>query len=190
MLGILKAEEGHKDSIAAQVPLHTWDGQVGYDQAGTSKYDQEAACYMMAIMTPLFFGYGIRSALYGKHRSWYAFLVGAAAGGVYTYDFGMMTPQLCINYKLQSVERRPWRAMTYKVMNNTVDDLFAFLLGMPLMHRLSCFRDDSSSSSTSTRGGSTAWTRAARPCGSGTRPRSATSGWAPRSTTSRPCTSR
>merc|ERR1712183_681021 len=31
---------------------------------------------------------------------------------------------------------------TYKAMNTFIDDVFAFLIDMPLMHRLSCFRDD------------------------------------------------
>merc|ERR1712061_376193 len=98
--------------------------------------------YMIAVMTPLFIGYSIRSALYGKHKGWYSFMVSAAAGGVYTFGFMMMCPQLYINYKLKSVEHLPWRALTYKAMNTFVDDIAAFLIDMPMMHRLSCFRDD------------------------------------------------
>ena len=56
--------------------------------------------------------------------------------------FVLMTPQLFINYKLQSVAHMPWRAMVYKSLNTFVDDLFAFVVRMPTMHRLSCFRDD------------------------------------------------
>merc|ERR1719482_1004765 len=97
---------------------------------------------MCAILAPLFVGYSLRSALYGKHRGWYSFLVGSAAGGVYTFGFVMMTPQLYINYKLKSVEHLPWRALTYKAMNTFVDDIAALLIDMPMMHRLSCFRDD------------------------------------------------
>jgi len=36
----------------------------------------------------------------------------------------------------------PWRAMTYKVFNTFVDDLFAFLIEMPTAHRLATLRDD------------------------------------------------
>jgi hypothetical protein len=32
--------------------------------------------------------------------------------------------------------------MTYKFLNTIIDDLFAFIITMPLMHRLACFRDD------------------------------------------------
>lgn len=36
----------------------------------------------------------------------------------------------------------PWRQMTYKFLNTIVDDLFAFVIKMPWLHRLSVFRDD------------------------------------------------
>lgn len=53
----------------------------------------------------------------------------------------MMTPQLFINYKLKSVSHLPWRMMTYKALNTFIDDLFAFVIKMPTMYRLGCFRD-------------------------------------------------
>jgi hypothetical protein len=52
-----------------------------------------------------------------------------------------MTPQLFINYKLKSVAHMPWRAMVYKFLNTFIDDLFAFIIKMPTMHRISVFRD-------------------------------------------------
>ena len=30
----------------------------------------------------------------------------------------------------------------YRAFNTVVDDLFAFIVHMPTLHRLSCFRDD------------------------------------------------
>ena len=53
----------------------------------------------------------------------------------------MMCPQLFINYKLKSVAHMPWRQMTYKFLNTIIDDLFAFVIKMPMLHRLSVFRD-------------------------------------------------
>ena len=53
-----------------------------------------------------------------------------------------MTPQLFINYKLQSVAHLNWRTMTYKSINTFIDDLFAFVIKMPIMHRIACLRDD------------------------------------------------
>jgi hypothetical protein len=49
-------------------------------------------------------------------------------------------PQLYLNYKLKSVAHLPWRQMTYKFLNTIIDDLFAFVIKMPLLHRLSVFR--------------------------------------------------
>ena len=53
----------------------------------------------------------------------------------------MMTPQLFINYKLKSVAHLPWRMMTYKALNTFIDDLFAFVIKMPTLYRIGCFRD-------------------------------------------------
>jgi len=141
-LSTWKLKKAVKVELKASFPFISLGGQKGYENAGTNKYDSEALTYMFSIMTPLFFGYSLRSAFYGKHRGWYSFLVGSLAGGVYTFGFAMMTPQLYINYKLKSVEHLPWRALTYKAMNTFVDDIAAVLIDMPMMHRLSCFRDD------------------------------------------------
>ena len=53
-----------------------------------------------------------------------------------------MTPQLYINYSLKSVAHLPWKMFMYRALNTFIDDLFAFIITMPTMHRLSCFRDD------------------------------------------------
>ena len=53
-----------------------------------------------------------------------------------------MTPQLFINYKLKSVAHLPWRMLTYKALNTFIDDLFAFVIKMPVMYRIGCLRDD------------------------------------------------
>lgn len=53
-----------------------------------------------------------------------------------------MTPQLFINYKLKSVAHLPWRMLTYKALNTFIDDLFAFVIKMPMMYRIGCLRDD------------------------------------------------
>ena len=53
----------------------------------------------------------------------------------------MMTPQLFINYKMKSVAHLPWRMMTYKALNTFIDDIFAFVIKMPTLYRIGCFRD-------------------------------------------------
>ncbi|CAP30226.2 Protein CBG10971 [Caenorhabditis briggsae] len=49
---------------------------------------------------------------------------------------------LFINYKLKSVAHLPWRMLTYKFINTFIDDLFAFVIKMPTLYRIGCFRDD------------------------------------------------
>jgi hypothetical protein len=53
-----------------------------------------------------------------------------------------MTPQLFLNWKLKSVAHLPWRVLVYKSLNTFIDDLFSFIIRMPTMARISCFRDD------------------------------------------------
>ena len=36
----------------------------------------------------------------------------------------------------------PLRVFAYKALNTFIDDLFAFIIRMPTLHRLACFRDD------------------------------------------------
>jgi hypothetical protein len=36
----------------------------------------------------------------------------------------------------------PGKALFYKFLNTIIDDLFSFIITMPTMHRISCFRDD------------------------------------------------
>eukprot|EP00747_Dinoflagellata_sp_TGD_P021579 gnl/TRDRNA2_/TRDRNA2_128581_c0_seq1.p1 gnl/TRDRNA2_/TRDRNA2_128581_c0~~gnl/TRDRNA2_/TRDRNA2_128581_c0_seq1.p1 ORF type:complete len:663 (+),score=127.18 gnl/TRDRNA2_/TRDRNA2_128581_c0_seq1:53-1990(+) len=141
-LATWKLSKAVKVSMTPTFPFISFGGQKGYNESETAKHDDLAVRYMSAILFPMFIGYSVRSAVYGKHRGWWSFVIGSAAGGVYTFGFIMMTPQLYINYKLQSVEHLPWRALTYKAMNTFVDDIAALLIDMPMMHRLSCFRDD------------------------------------------------
>lgn len=43
---------------------------------------------------------------------------------------------------LQSVAHMPGKAMAYKFLNTFIDDLFAFTVKMPWLHRLATLRDD------------------------------------------------
>ena len=36
----------------------------------------------------------------------------------------------------------PQKVMVYRFLNTIIDDLFSFIITMPTMHRISCFRDD------------------------------------------------
>src|SRR6188474_45563 len=98
--------------------------------------------YLSYIAYPLLFGYAVYSLLHSPHKSWYSWVVRTLVGFVYTFGFITMTPQLFINYRLKSVAHMPWRTLMYKALNTFVDDLFAFVIKMPWLHRLACLRDD------------------------------------------------
>ncbi|RUS30264.1 LOW QUALITY PROTEIN: hypothetical protein BC938DRAFT_479641 [Jimgerdemannia flammicorona] len=111
-------------------------------ESKTAEYDQQAYKYLSWITYPLLFGYAAYSLLYDEHKSWYSYVLGTLVGFVYMFGFITMTPSLFINYKLKSVAHMPWKTMMYKSLNTFIDDLFAFCIKMPTLHRLACLRDD------------------------------------------------
>jgi hypothetical protein len=111
-------------------------------EAKTKEYDEIAFKYVYIAAVPLLIAYGIYSLLYDTHKSWYSYIITTLVGSVYAYGFLMMVPSLYINYRLKSVAHMPGKAMMYKFFNTFIDDLFAFTIKMPFLHRLSTFRDD------------------------------------------------
>lgn len=108
----------------------------------TKEYDAVAFKYLYAVAVPLLIAYAGYSLIYETHKSWYSFIIATLVGSVYAYGFLMMVPSLYINYRLKSVAHMPARAMTYKFLNTFIDDLFAFTIKMPMLHRLATLRDD------------------------------------------------
>ncbi|KAL9611255.1 MAG: hypothetical protein Q9167_004081 [Letrouitia subvulpina] len=108
----------------------------------TKEYDEIAFRYLYIIAVPLLAAYAVYSLLYETHKSWYSFVITTLVGSVYAYGFLMMVPSLYINYRLKSVAHMPAKAMTYKFLNTFIDDLFAFTIKMPTLHRLATLRDD------------------------------------------------
>ncbi|KAL3780126.1 hypothetical protein ACHAWO_011582 [Cyclotella atomus] len=123
-----------------------WVEAKSYKKSKTKEYDEIATSHLLFVTMPLVAGYGMYSLFYQKHKSWYSWILNTLVGFIYMFGFVMMTPQLFINYKLvsviQSVAHLNWRTMTYKSINTFIDDLFAFVIKMPIMHRLACLRDD------------------------------------------------
>lgn len=108
----------------------------------TREFDQQAMRYLSYLFYPLMVGYAAYSLYYETHRGWYSFVLNTLVGFIYAFGFIAMTPQLFINYKLKSVAHMPWKAFMYKALNTFIDDLFSFIIKMPTLHRISCFRDD------------------------------------------------
>ncbi|ORC93225.1 cleft lip and palate transmembrane 1 family protein [Trypanosoma theileri] len=112
-----------------------------YDKR-TRKHDDNAVRYLMYVMTPILFCYTVYSALFETHKGWYSFIISTQVRFIYFFGFAMMTPQIFINYKMKTVTQLPWRTFVYRALNTVIDDLFAFIIKMPWLHRLACFRDD------------------------------------------------
>ncbi|KAL2426599.1 CLPTM1-like membrane protein cnrB [Exophiala dermatitidis] len=108
----------------------------------TQEYDQIAFRYLYIVAVPLLLAYAVYSLIYETHKSWYSFVIETLVGSVYAYGFLMMVPSLYINYRLKSVAHMPSRALFYKFLNTFIDDLFAFTIRMPFLHRLATLRDD------------------------------------------------
>ncbi len=119
-----------------------WVEVQSYKTSKTKEFDEIATSHLLFVTMPLVAGYGMYSLSYQQHRGWYSWILNTLVGFIYMFGFVMMTPQLFINYKLQSVAHLNMRTMTYKSINTFIDDLFAFVIKMPIMHRLACLRDD------------------------------------------------
>ncbi|KAI0016994.1 cleft lip and palate transmembrane 1 [Xylariomycetidae sp. FL0641] len=116
--------------------------QLSETEEKTKEYDEIAFKYMYWAGVPLLIAYAIYSLVYDTHKSWYSYVIATLVGSVYAYGFLMMVPSLYINYRLKSVAHMPGKAMMYKFLNTFIDDLFAFTIKMPFLHRLATFRDD------------------------------------------------
>eukprot|EP00878_Enallax_costatus_P014291 GHUV01014949.1.p1 GENE.GHUV01014949.1~~GHUV01014949.1.p1 ORF type:complete len:567 (+),score=104.50 GHUV01014949.1:232-1932(+) len=127
-------------SLKDTFPFISVKDKASYAQNSTREHDRQAMKYLAYVLYPLVIGYSIYALVYETHKSWYSWILGSLVGAVYTFGFILMCPQLYLNYKLKSVAHLPWRQMTYKFLNTIIDDLFAFVIKMPTLHRLSVFR--------------------------------------------------
>lgn len=125
-----------------QIPMLRFRDRESYAGNKTKEYDDIAMKYLSYLLFFLVACSAVYSLKYERHKSWYSWILSSLTSCVYMFGFIMMCPQLFINYKLKSVAHLPWRQMTYKFLNTIIDDLFAFVIKMPTLHRLSVFRDD------------------------------------------------
>ncbi|KAH9948341.1 cleft lip and palate associated transmembrane protein [Amylocystis lapponica] len=98
------------------------------DEKKTQEYDKLAFRYVTWVTIPCLAAYTVYSLLYETHRGWYSFVISTLTSFVYMFGF--------------SVAHMPMKSMIYKSLSTVVDDLFAFCIKMPFLHRLACFRDD------------------------------------------------
>jgi len=124
------------------IPGLKFTDKGSYVESSTRKFDMLAFRYLSWALFPLLIGYAVYSLLYVEQKGWYSWVLSLLYGFLLTFGFIMMTPQLFINYKLKSVAHLPWRMLSYKFLNTFIDDIFAFVIKMPTMYRIGCFRDD------------------------------------------------
>lgn len=139
---VLNIEINREEKLFGIIPKISFSDKGSYVQSSTKIYDLMAFRYLSMVLFPLLGCYAVYSLLYLEHKGWYSWVLGMLYGFLLTFGFIMMTPQLFINYKLKSVAHLPWRMLTYKFLNTFIDDIFAFVIKMPTMYRLGCFRDD------------------------------------------------
>lgn len=116
--------------------------KLSEEERKTQEYDKLAFKYVGIAVGPVLVGYTIYSALYQTHRGWWSFIISTATSFVYAFGFVSLVPQLIVNYKLKSTAGMNHKTFVYKILGTFVDDLFAFCIKMPTLHRLACFRDD------------------------------------------------
>ncbi|XP_072319817.1 putative lipid scramblase CLPTM1 [Eucyclogobius newberryi] len=139
---VMDVKLDRENKIAGLIPRLVFNDKSTYVQSSTKIYDDMAFKYLSWFLYPLFGCYAIYSLLYVEHKGWYSWVLSMMYGFLLTFGFITMTPQLFINYKMKSVAHLPWRMLTYKALNTFIDDLFAFVIKMPMMYRIGCLRDD------------------------------------------------
>ena len=123
-------------------PALRYDTTVTKDEESTALYDSIAFAHVVLCLFPMVVGVSIYSLGHYRYKSWWSWLVSSLADSMYLFGFAAMCPQIYVNYKLKSVAHLPVRALLYKTFITFVDDAFAFLVKMPLKHRVMTLRDD------------------------------------------------
>ncbi|KAE9027346.1 hypothetical protein PR001_g11901 [Phytophthora rubi] len=145
---VTKVWRAQRRQLATEVSVDTGAASGKMDKYSlrlleeTQRADSLATSHMLFVLAPLTAGYAVYSLLYVQHAGWYAWLLESLTTTVYALGFVFMLPQLVINYRLKSVAHLQWRLLVYRALNTFIDDLFAFVIKMPTLHRISCFRDD------------------------------------------------
>jgi len=116
--------------------------QLSDTEVKSKGYDRIATNYLGLILYPLCFGSALYARNHYSYKSYYSWIISNLANTVYTFGFIALCPQLYVNYKLRSVAHLPWKVFVYKLFNTFIDDVFAFLIEMPLKHKIMTLRDD------------------------------------------------
>ncbi|KAH8054132.1 apoptotic process [Aureococcus anophagefferens] len=112
----------HRLDALAEAAADSGDAAGDALDRETLRVDRLTTSYLGLVLAPLVLGYACKTLVYDAHLGWYSWALGAAT--------------------LKSVSHLPWKLLCFRFVNTFIDDLFAFVIKMPMMHRVSCFRDD------------------------------------------------
>lgn len=144
-VGVLPRKDGEGSKYLQWLPyrLDIRDKHVlSEEERKTQEFDKLAFRIVAMVAVPLLGAYTVYSALYQTHKGWWSFIIGTLCSFVYAFGFVSLIPQLIVNYKLKSTAGMNSKTFVYKILGTFVDDLFAFAIRQPWLHRLACFRDD------------------------------------------------
>ncbi|KAL0214494.1 hypothetical protein P9112_006678 [Eukaryota sp. TZLM1-RC] len=112
-----------------------------YD-SNTRKYDSKAMTFVMVCLLPIILGYSIWTYYNSSFKSTYSWIITTLVNISFAFSFAQMVPQVYINYKLKSVAHINYRTLSYKFFTTIIDDFSTFVLKLPLLYKIACFRDD------------------------------------------------
>lgn len=133
-----------RPSRKPEFPFVTWNNRLLETtmEQNAASYDRIAMRYLAYMLYPIVSIWSIYSLVNFKYQSWWSWLISNLANMVYTFGFISLCPQVYVNYRLKSVAHLPWKVFLYKLFTTFVDDAFAWLVDMPLKHKLMTLRDD------------------------------------------------
>jgi hypothetical protein len=118
------------------------ENKLDNDHDATAEYDMIAVKHGWLCLFPLVLGLPVYYLKFYQYKSWYSWLVSSLVDFIYLFGFLSLTPQIYINYRLKSVAHLPMKSFMYKIFNTFIDDIFAFVVKMPLKHKIMTLRDD------------------------------------------------
>ncbi|KAJ1649564.1 Cleft lip and palate associated transmembrane protein 1 [Dispira simplex] len=122
-------------------PVDTEPSVTEKDRAD-QEFDNRLFKYLVYLCIPVMLGYATYSLFYWEHKGFYSWGLDTLMASIYLLGFVNMTPQLFLNHRLRSVEAMSVSTFLFRAINTFVDDLFALVIPMPGLTRVSAFRDD------------------------------------------------
>lgn len=146
IIEIWKFRKIYEVSFSSLFPFISFKNKIKFEESESISLESEAVTITSKFLfIPLGVGYLLYKIYYNSNYmmlhpikftiEYFFFLLNI-------FGFVLMTPQIYINYKLKSVEHMPYKTLAYKFLNTIIDDLFAFALDTPTLHRVSVFKDD------------------------------------------------